>query len=414
MVGEHWPCDGTGAVVIGADCGALGIVRSLGQRGIPVWVIHHRDKLLAAVSRYVRRRLPWPAADEPTRLDYLLSLSVEHHLDRWVLYPTDDETSALVARHEQVLAKHFRLTTPPWSIMRWAYDKRLTYSLAAGLGIDHPWTRLPRHRDEVAALDCTFPAILKPAFKDRINPFTLAKAWRVNDRQQLLERYDQACGLVDPSSIMVQELIPGGGEVQFSFAALCVDGRVLAWAIARRARQYPTDFGAGSTLVETVDHPAIEEPARRLLATIGYSGLVELEFKVDPRSGQAKLLDINARTWLWHTLCRRAGVDFPYLSWQVIHGREIPLTRAQPGVRWVRGITDLLAAVTEIRRGRLSLGSYLRSLVPPIECAVFALDDPLPALLDAPSLLHRFWRYRTTGDGWRRLLGSATFSKTTP
>jgi predicted ATP-grasp superfamily ATP-dependent carboligase len=66
-------------------------------------------------------------------------------------------------------------------------------------------------------------------------------------------------------------------------------------------------------------------------------------------------------------------------------------------VRFVRGITDLPAAVTEIRQGRLSLRAYLRSLAPPLECAVFALNDPLPALVDVPSLLCRFWRYRRTG-----------------
>jgi D-aspartate ligase len=411
-VGEHWPNAGAGAVVIGAAYGALGIVRSLGRRGIPVWVAHGRGQLVGAVSRYARRRLPWPA-DEAARLDCLLSLATRCHLDGWAIYPTDDETSALVARHEQVLSKHFLLTTPPWQILRWAYDKRLTYGLAADLGIDHPWTRLPRSREEVAALDCAFPAILKPAFKDRINPFTLAKAWRVEDRRELLERYDQACELVDPHSIMVQELIPGGGEAQFSFASLCADGRVLAWTVARRTRQYPVNFGAGSTLVETVDNPAIEEPARRLLAAISYSGLVELEFKVDPRTGQAKLLDINARTWLWHMVARRAGVDFPYLTWQLIHGIEIPETRARPGVRFVRGITDFPAAMTEIRQGRLSLRAYLRSLAPPLECAVFALDDLLPAVVDVPSLLYRYWRCRRKGDGWRRLFGSATFSKST-
>ncbi len=318
-----------------------------------------------------------------------------------------------MARHEQVLSKHFRLTTPPWKILRWAYDKRLTYSLAADLGIDHPWTRLPRSREEVAALDCAFPAILKPAVKDRINPFTLAKAWRVEDRRQLLERYDQACELVDPHSIMVQELIPGGGEAQFSFASLCADGRVLAWTVARRTRQYPVHFGAGSTLVETVDNPAIEQPARRLLAAISYSGLVELEFKVDPRTGQAKLLDINARTWLWHMVARRAGVDFPYLTWQLTYGIEIPETRTQPGVRFVRGITDFPAALTEIWQGRLSLRAYLRSLAPPLECAVFAFDDLLSAVVDVPSLLYRYWRCRRKGDGWRRLVGPATISKST-
>jgi len=406
---ELRPNDGTGAVVIGSDHGGLGIVRSLGRRGIPVWVIHYDGQLVAAMSRHVRRRLRWPPGDDATRLDFLVGLATRHHLDRWAIYPTTDEVSAFVARHEQVLSKHFLLTTPPWDIMRWAYDKRLTYALAADLGIDHPWTRLPRSRAEVAALDCAFPAVLKPAIKNRINSFTLARAWRVEDRRQLLERYDRACDLVDPDSIMVQELIPGGGETQFSFVALCGEGRPWAWGIARRARQYPTDFGAGSTLVETVDQPAIEVPARRLLAAISYNGLVELEFKIDPRSGEPKLLDFNPRVWAWHTLGRRAGVDFPYLAWQLLHERQIPKIRARPGVRWVRGPADLLAALTEIGKGRLSFREYLGSLGPPLECAVFAFDDPLPAVVDIPSLLYRICR---TGDRRTQLFGWATFSKT--
>ena len=406
---ERRPHDGAGAVVLGSDHGGLGIVRSLGRRGIPVWVIHHDGQLVAAMSRYARRRLPWPPGDDATRLAFLLGLATRHNLDRWAIYPTTDEVSAFVARHERVLSEHFLLTTPSWETMRWAYDKRLTYALAADLGIDYPWTRLPRSRAEVAALDCAFPVILKPAIKDRINSFTLARAWRVEDRRQLLERYDRACDLVDPDSIMVQELISGGGERQFSFVALCLEGRPLAWGVARRARQYPTDFGAGSTFVEMVDHPAIEQPARRLLAAISYSGLVELEFKIDPRSGAAKLLDVNPRVWAWHTLGRRAGVDFPYLIWQLLREGQIPNAHARPGVRWVRGPADLLAALTEIENGRLSLRAYLGSLGPPLECAVFAFDDPLPAVVDMPSLLYRICR---AGDRRPRLFGWAAFSKT--
>ena len=131
--------------------------------------------------------------------------------------------------------------------------------------------------------------------KNRVNELTLARAWPVDNRRQLLEHYDQACALVDPDLVMIQELIPGGGEAQFSFAALCAEGRPLAWMVARRTRQYPIDFSRGSTFVETIDEPMVEEPSRRLLAAVGYSGLVELEFKRDPRTGRPKLLDINAR-----------------------------------------------------------------------------------------------------------------------
>src|SRR5207248_63861 len=160
---------------------------------------------------------------------------------------------------------------------------------------------------------------------------THAKAWRVDDRGALLARYDEACRIGAADGVMVQEFIPGGGEAQFSFAALCLDGRPLASLTGRRTRQCPMDFGRASTYVETVDEPAVEALARRLLGAMRYTGLVEVEFKRDPRDGRCKVLDINARTWGWHSLGHRAGLDFPYLQWRLIRGEAVPELRARAG-----------------------------------------------------------------------------------
>ncbi len=383
----------TGAIVIGANYGGLGIVRSLGRHKIPVVVLQD-EHAGAAVSRYTKRRLHWPMSTEAVQLDYLKSLSVTREFEGWTIYPTTDESAALLARNAQCLSQHYCLTTPSWAAMEWAYDKRLTYELAARLGIDHPMTHRPKNREDVVALDCTFPAILKPAIKDRINKFTSARAWSVANRQELVDHYDEASHLVDPDVIMIQEQIPGGGESQFSFAALCVDGLPRAYGVARRARQYPVDFGHGSSFVETVEQPEIEEPSRRLLKEINYNGLVELEYKRDPSSGQFKLLDINARAWAWHSLGHRAGVDFPYLCWQLLHGEPVPETRARPGAHWVRMATDIPTAFTEIRRGTLTPGAYVSSLRRPLEFAVFAADDPYPMFVEATSMLQRIWKRR--------------------
>jgi D-aspartate ligase len=176
------------------------------------------------------------------------------------------------------------------------------------------------------------------------------------------------------------------------------DGQPLAWGVARRARQYPIDFGKFSTYVESVEQPAIEEPSRRLLSAIRYTGIIELEFKRDPRDGVLKLLDVNGRFWAWHTLGRRAGVDFPYLQWQAIHGEPVGETRVRAGVRWMRALTDVPAAVDSMRAGALSPREYLASFRPPVEFAIFAFDDPLPALADVPLMVRRAWiRRRATG-----------------
>ncbi|HXG39631.1 MAG TPA: hypothetical protein VNJ28_01700 [Candidatus Limnocylindrales bacterium] len=379
-----------GALVIGGDHQGLGIVRSLGRRGIPVWVLDD-EVSISAVSRYTRRRLRWPP-DERRQVELLLAIAARHRLGGWAIFPTRDETVALLAREHDRLSACFRLTTPPWPITRQAYDKRLAYRLAAELGIPTPRTAYPTDRAAVEALDLTFPVILKPAIKDPFYRLTRAKAWRVDDRAELLRRYDEAAALVGSDGLMVQDLIPGGGEAQFSFAALCLDGRVRASLVARRARQHPMDFGHASTFVETVERPEVEAAGERFLEAIGYTGLAEVEFKFDRRDGAYRLLDVNARTWGWHTLGRRAGVDFPYLLWQALEGVPLERVRGRPGVRWVRMVTDVPTALGEIRRGRLAVRDYLASIRPPIEFSVLAPDDPLPVVAELALLPYLLWK----------------------
>lgn len=385
-----------GALVIGGDYKALGVVRSLGRRGIPVWVLTD-DHLLAGWSRYSRRAIPWAAGPGAEQVARLVDLADEHGLDGWTLYPAGEEEAALLARDRDALAKRYRLSIlVPWDILQHAYDKRLAYRLADRVGVDHPRTWLPRDRADVAAYDGAFPAILKPAMRPSLDPFTIDKAWPVRDRAELVSRYDEARAVSDVSAIMIQELIPGGGETQLSYAALCRDGEPVAHLAARRARQWPMDFGRASTFVETIDAPDVEEAALRILRALRFDGIIELEFKRDGR-GRLKLLDVNPRVWGWHTLGRAAGVDFPYLLWRMVHGEEVAPVRGRVGVRWVRALTDVPTAIGAIRHGTLSPIDYLWSLRPPIECAVFALDDPLPALFELPASAYLAWGRRQLG-----------------
>ncbi len=395
---QPYPCGG--ALVTGADYRGLGIVRSLGRHGIPTWVLKQEGQTVGSQSRYVSRALPFAGeGDDRRQLDFLLNLAVKDGLSGWALFPTTDESVVLIARHHRLLAEEYRLTTPPWDVLRWACDKRLLHRLAEDLAVGHPWTFCPRNRHEVATLDWPFPVILKPAMRLGFNALNRDKAWRVDDRASLLARYDEARTLLAPEMLMVQEVVPGRGETQFSFAALCRDGCPVASIVARRTRQFPRDFGRFSTFVETVDEPQVIEPAVRLLKAMRFTGLVEVEFKRDPRDGNYKVLDINPRVWGWHTLCKRAGVDFPYLAWQLLAGEPLPEQHGRAGERWMRMGADLPMAIQEIMEGRLSLRSYLRSFRRPMELAIFAWDDPLPALLQLPLLACMLGKRLLRGQG---------------
>jgi D-aspartate ligase len=376
-----------GVLVTGADYRALGVVRSLGRRGIPVVVLRDGEHLLAATSRYVSRTISWRKKNEIGDLDFLLKLADDEQLQGWLLVPTDDETVGLVARSHSILATKYALATPSWERLRHACDKRLLYSVAKAAGIACPWTFCPSRRDDLQTLDCSFPVVIKPALREAENPLTSAKAWLVNNRSELLDRYEEACRLMPQELVMIQEFVAGGGEAQFSYAAFCTEGRVVASVVARRTRQFPMDFGRASTFVETVNESGVVEPATRLLTALRMTGLVEVEFKRDS-AGCFKLLDVNPRVWGWHTLCARAGVDFSYLLWQFARGEPIPRLEGAAGLAWMRLSTDFPMALKEIIHGRLSLKTYLRSLFGPVESAIHSLRDPIPGLLEFPLLAY--------------------------
>jgi predicted ATP-grasp superfamily ATP-dependent carboligase len=371
-----------GALVLGGAHGSLEIARSLGRRGIRVWLITD-DNPLPRLSRYVEKSLTWAGPRDGGALAFLVELNRRHDLAGWVLFAGSDDDLCFVAQNHSALGALFTLTTPAWDTVRGAYDKRQMNLRAAKLGIAHPQTRYPRTAEDLDA-GFDFPVILKPSVREGRNAFVDAKAWRVDHAADLAARYAAAKTLVGADTIMIQELIPGDGTAQYSYAAVWDRGRPVGALVARRRRQYPIDFGFTSTFVETVDAPEVEAAATRFLGSLGYSGLVEIEFKHDARDGHYKILDVNARAWTWIALGAAAGVDFAALQWALAVGETFPQPAVRHGVSWCYFPRDIAAALHEMAAGRLSPFGYLRGMRRPAAAAVFAWDDPWPALIDIP------------------------------
>ena len=47
-----------------------------------------------------------------------------------------------------------------------------------------------------------------------ISQITTTKAWRVASPHELHERFAQLATLIDPSKLLIQEIVPGGGEMR--------------------------------------------------------------------------------------------------------------------------------------------------------------------------------------------------------
>jgi len=373
---------GVGAVVVGGDFNGLGIVRSVGRHKIPVCIIDDEFSI-SRFSRYATHSVRVPELrHEGQIVESVLRAGRDLGLEGWVLYPTREEIVAAFSRNRAVLRERFRVPTPDWNAVRWAWDKRNTYRKARELGIPTPRTWYPSSLQQVEEIDAGFPLVLKPAIKEHFIYETKAKAWRADSREQLRDLFTRATAIAGAEEIMVQERIPGDGRCQFAYCALFKEGRALGSMVARRNRQHPPEFGRASTFVETVESRELETYSELFLRDINYYGLVELEYKLDPRDSCYKLLDFNARTWGYHGLGPRAGVDFPYMLFADQIGGKMDECRAPAGIKWMRLVTDIPPAALEILHGNLKASEYLKSLFSFDIESVFCREDPIPALVE--------------------------------
>jgi predicted ATP-grasp superfamily ATP-dependent carboligase len=397
---EQAPAARAGAVLLGGAHGTLALARNLGRNGFPV-VLVTDDHPLPKFSRYVQRRFDWPGANAAGSAQWLVELAEREHLHDWLLIPCGDGEVRLIAGNLKLLRSAFRVESCDWEHLRRLCDKQLLADSAEAAGVPTPRAWCLRSETDAASLDIVFPVVLKPAMRTSRNQFTQAKAWRADTRDELAHHYREAARLVGHGNVVVQELIPGGGEAQLSYAALWHRGKPVAEITARRTRQYPIEFGYTSTFVEVVANDRVRAAATALLSAVAFEGLVEVEFKFDARDQQLKVLDVNPRGWSWLALCEPAGVDLALAMSNLAAGQSVTRVAVRPGHAWIHASRDLVAAGCQMLRGQISFADYVRSLRQRLTFAAFAWDDPLPGIIELPLTAYRV-AARSIGALWRR------------
>jgi len=371
-----------GAIIIGGDFQGLGIAQNLAPLGIPV-IIVDPDFCIGRFSRSVRKyyKCP-PLTDNGAFVSFLERLAIEKKLDKWVIYPTSDRAVFILSQFRNQLSKYYLIPTPEWEITKFAYDKKLTYQLAQQANVPVPVTFFADNIEQLYQLNLDFPVILKPTIKENYFPITKRKAIRVNNQEELVIGYKHMNSIIDASEIMIQELIQGGPNNLYSFCSLFSGGTAKGKLIAKRQRQHPMEFGNATTFAFTCEVPEIEEFSIRILKQMNYYGLSEVEFMYDGKDGKYKLLEINARTWGWHTLGAAAGVNFSWLLFADINKEPVCVNSFEKNVKWVRLLTDVPTVISEVCKGRLSVADYVNSLKGKREFAVYSGKDPLPFIME--------------------------------
>jgi len=161
--------------------------------------------------------------------------------------------------------------------------------------------------------------------------------------------------------------------------------------VHKRLREYPLR-GGPSTLRESVVRPTVAELGTRLLRALNWYGVAMVEFKVDPRDGVPKLMEVNPKLWGSLSLAIASGVDFPALLYRLaIEGDIEPVFDYRVGVRCRFLLGDVLHFLANPDRFRLQ-PSFFRFGDAATHGDIWDWRDPTPAFGLGFLLLRHGWR----------------------
>jgi D-aspartate ligase len=368
------------AVVLKLDGqGAVGLVRSLGRLGVPVYGLERSARAPATRSRYLREWSMWDLDVEPPEDSVRKLLELAARIgDRPILIPTDDAGTLFVNDHADVLGEIYRLPRQPAGLARELYSKKGMYDVCKRLGIPTPDTDFPESRAGVVSWlerEPSFPVVFKPIAANRGLRMVFAR-----DADELLAAYDRLETPGEPG-YMLQEYIPGDSASVWMFDGYCDEhGECLIGFTGQKLRQRPPDGGVTSLGI-CVHNEAVADASRDLLRRVGYRGIVDMGWRFDERDGRYKLLDVNPRLgWTFRLFVGTDGMDVARALYLDLTGQPVPASEPHDGRKWLVEDLDLVSSIRYWRDGSLSLTRWLRSFRGVEETAWFARDDPRPFL----------------------------------
>jgi D-aspartate ligase len=389
--------DPTPAVVLKFDPnvmhhGGLGVIRSLGRLGVPVYGVHEGPWAPAASSRYLQGRFFWqPDPDEADRVRAGLRRLSDRIGRPAVLVPTDDAGAIFLAEHGDGLRERFLFPGPPRDLPRRVAGKYSLYQLCRELGMPSPLAAVPETLSAARgfAAEAGFPLIAKLttpwAGGGMRSTSILADAAHLDDAYEACAR--TGVGL------MLQEFIPGGPGQDWFFHGYCdADSTCRPAFTGVKERSYPAHAGL-TCMGRSAPNPRLAGEITAMLQRVGYQGILDLDLRYDPRDDQYKLLDFNPRIGAQFRIFRdAAGTDVATACYLDLTGLPVPAGEQVNDRAFVVENYDPIAAVSYWRRGELTLRPWLASLRAADETAWFARDDLRPFGL---MCLRMGWRLAT-------------------
>jgi D-aspartate ligase len=397
--------------------GVLGAIRSLGRAGVPVYGVHEDRLAPAGLSRYLTGRFIWPpVSEDPEELLEGLLTMADRIGRQAILLPTDDWAAVFIGEHDAALRRAFWFPAQSDTSPRQLADKLALSRICRDAGIASPAVTIPASLTDVVefAQRTRFPVMLKLSegsirrqglamLAAGTPPTSLART--STELLDLYRRVEQH----KAGPVLLQEYLPAGED--WIVHGYCNQAsEYLVGFTGMKLRSYPPGSG-GTTFGVCRSNPALLQQAQELCRKVGYRGIMDMDWRLDPRDGRYHLLDFNPRLGAQFRLfVDDHGVDVVRAMHLDLTGRAVPRGVPPEGRAFMAEQFEVLAVLAGRRRRELTLRQWWSSARSPAALELGWLDraDLVPAAMLAVRSLARLAAKASGFDGHgRATIGAA-------
>lgn len=292
-------------VVNAKSASALAVIRSLGRKGINLTCASDVATDFPLYSKYCRHKLLLKTGEgnHEERIEELYNIVRNNHFD--VLIPVMSEQALyILAQRKSDFEKYTRIFMPSVENLKILNNKAEVNSLLKELDLPYPKTYFAESESLPDSIlkEASFPVVVKPYHGEGATGISF-----INNTEDLIKCYNDTRTKYGP--VLIQEYIKG---VKQSVVMLMNrNSEVRRFFVHKAIREFPVTGGPTCCLV-SIRYDEIFEPVKKLLKSIGFQGLVDIEFIIDEKDNIPKIIDVNPRFYGPIQCAVSSGVDLPY------------------------------------------------------------------------------------------------------
>lgn len=284
----------------------LGVIRSLGEKGIPVCYVTDKEHVFPIhKSKYIVQII-YCEMNEREFVTAIKSVCTQQH-SYGIIFPTSDITALFLDRNYTSL-KGYCSFSHAYGKLEQEMDKRRMVARAEAAELKVPTSTSADARELPDNIN--FPCIIKPltsAFGEK-SDITICY-----NKEEL---FSAAKIYVEKSNVnvLIQDLVTDVRQ-EIAVPGLSLpNGEVIIKGVVNKR----CIMGNGSTIYGEYsidEHPDLYEKIKKYIRLVGYVGIFDMEFLLD-NSGEYHFIECNYRNGAYGYAVTAAGFNMPYIFFQ--------------------------------------------------------------------------------------------------